>query len=195
MTLRDVPARRAGARRGRRRRPGRLAGRLDANKQAYAEQFVARAGLHVALPARSTAAEYVDALYATAGVTPTQRRPRRPSSAFGAGGTAGRAGGAAGRWPSRSRLTGAEFNPAFVLMQYFGYLRGPATRDRRRGYNFWLAKLNQFNGDFVRAEMVKAFIASTEYRRALRPAVTRAADSRRSRRPCNADSVKSGRLR
>jgi hypothetical protein len=30
---------------------------------------------------------------------------------------------------------------------------------------FWLAKLNLFGGDFRRAEMVKAFISSTEYRR------------------------------
>ncbi len=53
-----------------------------------------------------------------------------------------------------------EFNPAFVLMQYFGYLRrDPDTT----GFNFWLAKLNQFNGDFVKAEMVKAFITSQEY--------------------------------
>ena len=27
----------------------------------------------------------------------------------------------------------------------------------------WLDKLNQFNGNFVEAEMVKAFISSTEY--------------------------------
>ena len=32
------------------------------------------------------------------------------------------------------------------------------------GYSFWLGKLNEFGGDFVRAEMVKAFISSTEYR-------------------------------
>jgi len=31
------------------------------------------------------------------------------------------------------------------------------------GYNFWLGKLNQFNGNFVNAEMVKAFITSGEY--------------------------------
>jgi hypothetical protein len=31
-------------------------------------------------------------------------------------------------------------------------------------YHFWLGKLNQFNGNFVNAEMVKAFIASGEYR-------------------------------
>jgi hypothetical protein len=32
------------------------------------------------------------------------------------------------------------------------------------GYNFWLSKLNQFNGNYVEAEMVKAFITSIEYR-------------------------------
>jgi len=54
-----------------------------------------------------------------------------------------------------------EFNPAFVTMEYFGYLR--RTPDTA-GYNFWLAKLNSFNGDYRRAEMVKAFLSSTEYR-------------------------------
>ena len=29
--------------------------------------------------------------------------------------------------------------------------------------DFWLGKLNQFGGNFVNAEMVKAFITSTEY--------------------------------
>jgi hypothetical protein len=32
------------------------------------------------------------------------------------------------------------------------------------GYNFGFAKLNQFNGDFRKAEMVKAFIVAGEYR-------------------------------
>ena len=54
-----------------------------------------------------------------------------------------------------------EFNRAFVLMQYFGYLRRDPDSS---GFNFWLAKLNSFGGDFRRAEMVKAFINSTEYR-------------------------------
>jgi hypothetical protein len=60
-----------------------------------------------------------------------------------------------------------EFNKAFVLMQYFGYLhRNPnaAPDNNFNGYSFWLAKLNQFDGNFVEAEMVKAFINSTEYR-------------------------------
>lgn len=54
-----------------------------------------------------------------------------------------------------------EFNNAFVTMEYFGYLRrDPDTA----GFNFWLGKLNAFNGNFVAAEMVKAFIESAEYR-------------------------------
>jgi hypothetical protein len=32
------------------------------------------------------------------------------------------------------------------------------------GFNFWLDKLNMFGGDFRRAEMVKAFLFSIEYR-------------------------------
>src|SRR5947207_2463375 len=61
-----------------------------------------------------------------------------------------------------------EFNHAFVLMQYFGYLRrnpNDAPDGNLNGYNFWLDKLNQFNGDSIVAEMVKAFLSSTEYRR------------------------------
>jgi CSLREA domain-containing protein len=56
----------------------------------------------------------------------------------------------------------AEFRRAFVLMQYFGYLRRDPDAG---GYAFWLGKLNDFNGDYIRAEMVKAFISSDEYRK------------------------------
>jgi uncharacterized protein DUF4394/Calx-beta domain-containing protein/uncharacterized protein DUF4214 len=55
----------------------------------------------------------------------------------------------------------AEFNKAFVLMEYFGYLRRDPGFE---GFNFWLNKLNSFNGNFINAEMVKAFITSIEYR-------------------------------
>jgi hypothetical protein len=64
-------------------------------------------------------------------------------------------------------LNSAESNRAFVLMQYFGYLRrnpnDPSDTDYT-GYDFWLTKLNQFNSNFANAEMVKAFIVSGEYR-------------------------------
>jgi len=60
-----------------------------------------------------------------------------------------------------------EFNRAFVLMQYFGYLRRNPNDNPDSdysGYDFWLSKLNQFNGNYITAEMVKAFITSTEFR-------------------------------
>jgi hypothetical protein len=69
-------------------------------------------------------------------------------------------------------LAQQEFNKAFVLMQYFGYLRrnpDDAPDVDFTGYNFWLTKLNQFNGNFINAEMVKAFIVSTEYKQRFGP--------------------------
>jgi len=46
-------------------------------------------------------------------------------------------------------------------MQYWGYLRRDPDNE---GYDFWLRKLEQFNGNYINAEMIKAFITSTEYR-------------------------------
>ncbi|HYH85604.1 MAG TPA: hypothetical protein VEX60_08975, partial [Pyrinomonadaceae bacterium] len=66
-------------------------------------------------------------------------------------------------------FTNREKNRAFVLMQFFGYLRrnpndAPEQNLDHTGYDFWLTKLNEFGGNFVQAEMVKAFITSIEYR-------------------------------
>jgi glucose/arabinose dehydrogenase len=59
------------------------------------------------------------------------------------------------------RFVSAKFNQAFVMMEYFGYLRRDPDDG---GYQFWLNKLNQFGGNFEQAEMVKAFIVSGEFR-------------------------------
>jgi hypothetical protein len=71
-------------------------------------------------------------------------------------------------------LSANEYNRAFVLMQYFGYLRrnpDDAPDGNHTGYDFWLGMLNSFTqaGDDVlarvqKADMVKAFIVSGEYR-------------------------------
>jgi hypothetical protein len=65
-----------------------------------------------------------------------------------------------------------ELPRTFVQIEYFGYLRrnpnDPPDSDFT-GYNFWLGKLNQFNGDFLKAEMVKAFLSSSEYRHRFGP--------------------------
>jgi len=66
----------------------------------------------------------------------------------------------------QEELATREMNAAFVLMEYFGYLRRDADT---AGFNFWLNKLNSFNGNFIDAEMVRAFIESLEYRQRFGP--------------------------
>ena len=51
-----------------------------------------------------------------------------------------------------------EYNPSFVLMQYFGYLRRDPDQG---GYDFWLNILNQQPNNF--RGMVCAFLTSAEY--------------------------------
>lgn len=54
----------------------------------------------------------------------------------------------------------AEFNNAFVQMQYFGYMRRDPDAP---GYAHWLGKLN-FYGHYLPAQMVRSFVVSPEYR-------------------------------
>jgi hypothetical protein len=139
---------------------------LDDNKTAYARSFVQRSDFVAKYPASMTAGAYVDALFSTAGATPTASERSAAITAFGSGDTAGRA--AALRSVAESQtIHQNEFRKAFVLMQYFGYLkRNPDDLPDTNfaGFNFWRQKLDDNGGDFVRAEMVRAFISSNEYR-------------------------------
>lgn len=151
--------------------------KLEENKKTFAAQFVARSRFTSAYPNTTTPAQFVDLLFANAGVTPSSTEKTAAINEFGGAGTST-------DMASRARalrlvaenptLTRQEFNRAFVLMQYFGYLRrnpndAPEPGLNFDGYNFWLNKLNQFNGNFVDAEMVKAFITSGEYRQRFGP--------------------------
>jgi hypothetical protein len=146
---------------------------LENNKQAYAASFVTRSRFVSAYPTSLTPAQFVDRLYLNAGVAspPDAERTAAINEFGGAGNTLDTAARARAlrRVAENGALNQQELNRAFVLMQYFGYLRRnpydppEATLDYQ-GYNFWLGKLNQFNGNFVNAEMVKAFLISGEYR-------------------------------
>lgn len=139
---------------------------LEANKVAFTQAFVQRAQFVGDYPNGMNAAAYVDKLFQRAGVTPTTQERTAAISGYGSGDTAGRAV-ALRSVAESSTLQQQEFNSAFVLMEYFGYLqRDPdAFPDTNfAGFNFWLAKLNQFNGNYIEAEMVKAFLESIEYR-------------------------------
>jgi hypothetical protein len=145
---------------------------LEANKQEFASVFVQRSAFQSAHGSQD-AATYVDSLFANTGVTPTADERNAAISAFGSGDTAGQAAALRSVALSNSVSTHL-FDEAFVLMEYFGYLqRDPdappeATLDFQ-GYNFWLGKLNQFGGNYIQAEMVKAFLTSPEYRQRFGP--------------------------
>lgn len=138
--------------------------RLAANKRAFVEAWVNREQFQRAYGFR-TNEDYVDTLLRTAGLDP-QQTGRDALVAGLQNGTETRASVLL-KIVETEELQRREFSRAFVLMQYYGYLRRNATDPPDRssaGYDFWLAKLNEFNGDFIRAQMVSAFIDSTEYR-------------------------------
>jgi hypothetical protein len=149
--------------------------KLESNKQAFFAAFVARQRFTAAYPAAATPDSFVNALYAKAGVTPSVAERSAAVLEFaGAADTSdqGARARALRRVAQNSVLAQQEVNKAFVLMQYFGYLRrspNDAPDLNYSGFNFWLGKLNEFDGNFVRAEMVKAFIVSDEYRRRFSP--------------------------
>ena len=154
--------------------------KLAQNKRDFAREWAERPEVLAELPDGMTAAQFVDKLFATSGVTPTAPERDAALAAFGAGGTEGRAA-ALGSVADSGSVFNRQYNPAFVLMQYIGYLRrnpNDAPDSDYTGFDFWLAKMNSFSapGDDVRdpltaqkrvqrAEMVRAFIVSDEYRK------------------------------
>ncbi len=143
---------------------------LENNKQAFTAQFAQRPRLTTAFPTSMTPAQFVDKLNTNAGnVLSASDRATAIALFGGATDTSNvTARAQALRQVAENQiLYNSEFNRAFVLMQFFGYLRrnpNDAPDSDYTGYDFWLAKLNQFNGNYNAAEMVKAFIISVEYR-------------------------------
>ena len=137
---------------------------LEANKQLYFNEFI-QGPEFVAKYGDLTNAQYVDTLISNTGVLFTFVERDVLVNGLNAG-TETRAT-VLRRIAEKESFRQKEFNRAFVLMEYFGYLRRHPGRPpdfNLDGFNFWLDKLNSFNGDFVRSEMVKAFITSIEYR-------------------------------
>jgi hypothetical protein len=130
---------------------------LAANKEAFVQGWVQRPGFQ-AYYAGLTNQDYVDTLITNTGVNITAAE--RDGLVQDLVNGMSRAD-VLSELVENPTVTHEEFNSAFVLMQYFGYLgRDPDAA----GFNFWLNKLKQFNGNFLDAEMVKAFLESTEYR-------------------------------
>ena len=130
-------------------------------------------------PVGQTAGQFVDGLFQTAGVTPSANERQAAIDAYGSGDANGRAAALRSIVESDS-IYNSLYNPAFVLMEYYGYLRrnpNDEPDNNFSGYDFWLNKMNSFTlpGENVRdaqvalsrvrwAQMVLAFITSGEYR-------------------------------
>jgi len=145
---------------------------LENNKQAFANEFVQRSRFTTAFPTLMTPAQFVDKLNQNSGNLLSSSDRTAAIALFGSATDTSNPSArsqALRQVAENQKLYNAEFNRAFVLVQYFGYLRRnpndpPESTLDHSGYDFWLTKLNQFNGNYVAAEMVKAFINSTEYR-------------------------------
>ncbi|PYT05064.1 MAG: hypothetical protein DMF65_00985, partial [Acidobacteria bacterium] len=139
---------------------------LDTNKVALALEFVQRQRFLNAFPFSLTNEQFVDRLNQNTGGALSQDEVNHLVAELNAGTFAGRAQ-VLREVADDADLQRNEFNRAFVLMEYYGYLRrnpDDAPDSDFRGWKFWLDKLNQSGGDFVKAEMVKAFINSDEYK-------------------------------
>ncbi len=148
---------------------------LETNKQTFFANFVQRSQFTLAYPTWMTPVQFVDALFANAGLIPSVLERELAigefNGAVSSGDNTARAR-ALRRVAESPALAQQEFNRAFVLMEYFGYLRRNPNEGQDldySGYDFWLTKLNQFNGDFQKSEMVKAFLSSSEYRQRFGP--------------------------
>ena len=130
---------------------------LLANKQAFVAAWVQRPEFQAAYGGL-TNGDFVDTLISHTG---GNFNGDRQSVVTGLnGGTLSRAQ-ALRQIAENEGFVSAKRNEMFVTMQYFGYLRRDPDA---AGFQFWLNKLNQFNGNFEQAKMVKAFLVSGEYR-------------------------------
>jgi hypothetical protein len=131
---------------------------LEENTRRVAEAWVARAAFQQRFGSLSNE-QYVDALFQNAGVQPSAAE--RNALVQGLNSGAETRATILRKVADNADFRRNEKNPAFVLMQYFGYLhRDPDDT----GFNFWLKKLDDNGGDFHKAEMVRAFVEATEYR-------------------------------
>ena len=149
---------------------------LNNNRNAFMQDFVMRAEFIGLYPISDTPTQYINKLYNHAlGRTPTTIELNDALSVFGGAATASdptARGQALLKVTQASDFVSRETSRTFVQIEYFGYLRrnpNDAPDNNFDGYKFWLNKLNQAGGDFLKAEMVKAFIESSEYRNRFGP--------------------------
>ena len=135
---------------------------LDAAKDQFAIDFTNRAAFMARYPTSMTPTQYVDTLLQTAGVSGNFNPTTRQNLINGlTGGTLTRAQ-VLRQIVDSPEVSSKYFNEAYVVMEYFGYLR----RDPDALYLSWLNVINQSNDP---RGMVTGFATSNEYRQRFGP--------------------------
>ena len=143
---------------------------LDAAKTAFAQSFVQRPEFIIRYPQSLTREQFVDAVLLT-----MQQRSGTDVASLRDGLLADYDNGGRAlvvRHAAEAPLfVSAEYNKAFVLMQYYGYLRRGIDQG---GYDFWLNVLTNSGGGAGNnyRGMVCAFLTSTEYQQRFGTVVT-----------------------
>jgi hypothetical protein len=156
---------------------------LEANKQAFADEWVQRPAFVTAYPVTLSNTEVVNKLFDSAGLTGSTYDLQRQQEI--AAMNAGRSRALVLRDvieipdfknipdPNDPRYSEikqtSQYNPAFVLMQYFGYFKRNVDQG---GYDFWLDVLNNREPNNYHG-MVCSFLTSSEYQLRFGSSVTR----------------------
>ena len=146
---------------------------LEARKQAFVQSFVGRTEFVTKYQSNLSAGSFVDALIQNVRQTSALDLTDERASLIGtynAGTTLEQSRAAVVRALSENTaFKAAEYNAAFVLAEYFGYLLRDPDSD---GYAFWLNVVNNRDQSNYRS-MVCAFITSREYQERFSSVVSR----------------------
>ena len=137
---------------------------LDAAKTAFAQSFVQRGEFTTKYQAHTTAASFVDALIQNVQSSGVDLGAERDSliAAYNSGSSTEASRAAVVRTiADNATFKQSQYNSAFVLTEYFSYLRRDAEQN---GYNFWVNVLNNADPGNYRG-MVCSFTTSAEYQK------------------------------
>ena len=139
---------------------------LEQSKQAFASSWVNRPAFKQEYPEGMTSEQFVGKLFDNAGLASNLSERQAQIAAMQAGRTRAEVLSSIIDLPEfRER----EYNAAFVLVEYFGYLRRDPDS---AGFDFWLNVLNNREPNNYRG-MVCSFITSREYQERFSPVATR----------------------
>ncbi len=137
---------------------GRVAGSTnpEQSRQTLATEWVGRPAFQQLYPVSQTPEQFVNKLFDTAGLSPYTSDRQRLANDMRNGKTRAQV---LREVIEFTEFKTREYNPSFVLMQYFGYLQREPDQG---GYDFWLNVVNDRAPNNYRG-MVCAFITSREY--------------------------------